>query len=169
MAVALPRTLGGPMDSTILGASISSLIRDHFPFALCHACAAQRLNVSVFDFRNVAQAVAVQADFATPVEHATAAASLAITSDSSQKLMMSPPALPWMRTRFASSSAGRWLTVVSRARPCRGSGVVTATRQRAPLAWRPSQSTSCNGGDVLGEDDDASCSLLLSVGPGTKG
>ena len=52
------------MDSTILGASISSLIRDHFPFALCHACAAQRLNVSVFDFRNAAQAVAVQADFA---------------------------------------------------------------------------------------------------------
>jgi hypothetical protein len=52
------------MDSTVLAGRISSLIRDQFPFALCHACAARKLNVSVVDFRNAAQVVAVQADFA---------------------------------------------------------------------------------------------------------
>jgi hypothetical protein len=47
-----------------LGASISRLIRDHFPFAFCPACAAKKLGVSAFDFRNAAQVLAVQADFA---------------------------------------------------------------------------------------------------------
>ena len=52
------------MDSRSLGASISRLIRDQFPFAFCPACAAQKLGVSVFDFRNAAHVLAVQADFA---------------------------------------------------------------------------------------------------------
>jgi hypothetical protein len=55
---------GAPMDSTILAGRISSLIRDHFPLALCEACAARKLNVSVADFRTAVQGVAAQADFA---------------------------------------------------------------------------------------------------------
>ena len=51
------------MDKIFLGTSIPRLLRDHFPFAVCEACAARKLNVSVFDFRNAAQVLAVQADF----------------------------------------------------------------------------------------------------------
>jgi hypothetical protein len=52
------------MDSTILGERISRLIRDHFPLAFCPTCAAKKLGVSVFDFRNAAQMLAMEADLA---------------------------------------------------------------------------------------------------------
>jgi hypothetical protein len=43
---------------------ISRLIHDHFPLAFCPACAGNKLGVSVFDFRNAAQMLAVEPDFA---------------------------------------------------------------------------------------------------------
>jgi hypothetical protein len=42
------------MDNTILGGRVFRLIRDHSPFAFCLPCAAQKLGVSAFDFRNTA-------------------------------------------------------------------------------------------------------------------
>jgi hypothetical protein len=65
MAVArVARSPGASMDSTILSTSISSLIRDYFPFALCPACIAGKLHVAEDEIRNAEQVLVPQAGFA---------------------------------------------------------------------------------------------------------